>query len=213
MYNFLIIVSGACWTLVYLSLIYRGFKDKTYGMPLFALGLNFAWEVLYSVDGLFIHKASMLPAQNVANIIWACFDILIVVTFFRYGKKYFPETGKKYFVPFGILAILTCIALQLAFYLHFDNGIQASQYSAFAQNAAMSIMFLYMLFQRKGTEGQSFTVAIAKCLGTLAPTILGGFIESTNIYIILTGMVCLVFDIIYIIGLLQKNKTSKVAVF
>ncbi|QOV18183.1 hypothetical protein INP51_09010 [Blautia liquoris] len=213
MVNFLFVLSGVCWTLVYISLIYRGFKDKTYGMPLFALGLNIAWEVLYSIDGIFIHKANMPPVQNVANVVWAFFDILIVITFFRYGKKYFPEIGKKYFLPFGTLAIFTCVALQLAFYLHFDSGVEASQYSAFAQNAAMSIMFLYMLFQRKGTEGQSFTVAIAKCLGTLAPTILGGFIESTNMYIMLTGMVCLVFDIFYIIGLFQKNKTSKVAVF
>jgi len=95
--NFLFVLSGVCWTLVYISLIYRGFKDKTYGMPLFALGLNIAWEVLYSIDGIFIHKANMPPVQNVANVVWAFFDILIVITFFRYGKKYFPEIGKKYF--------------------------------------------------------------------------------------------------------------------
>ena len=128
MVNFLFVLSGVCWTLVYISLIYRGFKDKTYGMPLFALGLNIAWEVLYSIDGIFIHKANMPPVQNVANVVWAFFDILIVITFFRYGKKYFPEIGKKYFLPFGTLAIFTCVALQLAFYLHFDSGVEASQY-------------------------------------------------------------------------------------
>jgi hypothetical protein len=35
-------ISGLAWTVVYLFLIRAGFKDKTYGMPLFALALNIA---------------------------------------------------------------------------------------------------------------------------------------------------------------------------
>ena len=37
-------ISGISWTLVYLILIIRGFKDKTYGMPFYALALNFIIE-------------------------------------------------------------------------------------------------------------------------------------------------------------------------
>jgi hypothetical protein len=36
----LTLVSGICWTIVYLDLINRGLRDKTYGTPLFALTFN-----------------------------------------------------------------------------------------------------------------------------------------------------------------------------
>lgn len=45
---FLTLLSGIGWTLVYIDSIRKGFKDKTYAIPLYALGLNFAWEVIYT---------------------------------------------------------------------------------------------------------------------------------------------------------------------
>ena len=36
----LVLISGISWTVVYIEMIRRGFMDKTYGMPLFALALN-----------------------------------------------------------------------------------------------------------------------------------------------------------------------------
>ena len=44
----LTLTSGISWTIVYLTIIYRGFKDKTCGMPFFALALNIAWEFIFS---------------------------------------------------------------------------------------------------------------------------------------------------------------------
>jgi len=44
----LTLISGIGWSVVYLGLINRGFKDKTYGMPLFALAFNIAWEFMYA---------------------------------------------------------------------------------------------------------------------------------------------------------------------
>lgn len=101
--------------------------------------------------------------------------------------------------------------MQFAFYFQF-NQVPASQYSAFAQNAAMSILFLTMLYQRGNTRGQTMTMAIAKWLGTLAPTLLGGIIESFNIYILLMGIICFVFDLLYIAALhhFKKEEALKV---
>lgn len=36
---------------MHVELIRNGFKDKAYGMPLFALGLDIACVFLYSIDG------------------------------------------------------------------------------------------------------------------------------------------------------------------
>lgn len=195
---FLQIVSAAAWTIVYIECIRMGFKQKTYGMPLFALGLNVAWEAIYTVDGFF-----HFSIQTVANLIWVIFDIIIVYTYFKYGKKHFPENAKQYFLPFSILSFITCAAMQFAFYLHFD-WLAAAQYSAFAQNAAMSVMFLVMLYRRNSSEGQSMAVAIAKWLGTLAPTILMGVYQGFNIYIVIMGILCTVWDLLYIYFLHKK---------
>ena len=209
--NFLVIVSGVCWTIVYIDLIRKGFKDKVCGMPLFALGLNIAWEFIYSIDGFFINKQFIL-VQCIGNLAWALCDVVILVTWFKYGKQTMPENSRKYFVPFSILSLITCLAVQLAFYLHIENVTLASQYSAFAQNLAMSVMFLTMLFQRNNTKGQSMLIAVCKCIGTVTPTILGGFVESINIYIILTGGFSFLFDLIYIYFLnrmIQHEKHCK----
>jgi hypothetical protein len=208
----LTLISGVCWTIVYIELIRRGVKDKTCGMPLFALSMNISWEILYSIDGLFITK-SFITAQNIADVVWAFCDVLILSTWIRYGKETLPVKAQKYFIPYTVLALAAGLAFQLAFYLHFTeygtvNATAASQYSAFAQNAIMSILFLNMYFQREDRRGQSLTIAVCKCLGTLAPTILGGFIESINIYIILFGAISFVFDILYIYFLHHSSSLS-----
>lgn len=215
MKEILTVISGVCWTIVYIELIRRGFKDRTCGMPVWALGMNLAWEVLYSIDGLFITK-SFIPAQNVADVVWAVCDVLILVTWIRFGKELLPEKARPHFALYTVLAILVGLAFQLAFYLQFTeygtvNATAASQYSAFAQNAIMSILFLTMFFQRKDTKGQSMTIAVCKCIGTLAPAILGGFVESINIYIILFGFVSLLFDLLYICFLGREKRAESTA--
>lgn len=201
---FLTLLSGVSWTIVYIELIRNGFKYQTYAMPLFALGLNFAWEVLYSLNDLVIHPTTG-GVQGIANLVWACFDLIIVYTYFKYGKKFFPEKAKKYFVVFSLLAFISCFAIQLAFFFNFP-AIPAAQYSAFLQNAAMSILFLTMLFQRKTTEGQTLLMAVAKWVGTLAPTVLMGLIQGFNSYILICGAICTIFDLLYIFFLKKMKK-------
>lgn len=191
-------ISGICWTVVYIELIRNGFKDKACGMPLFALGLNIAWEFLYSIDGFFISKEFM-QVQNVADMAWALCDVVILVCWFKYGRQYLPEKAREFFVPYSILTLVVCVGMQMAFYLYCDTATQASIYSAFAQNVAMSVMFLAALFQRNTAKGFSLLGAVCKCIGTFTPTI-WGCIEAggIQIYIFITGMLCLALDLIYI---------------
>ena len=209
--NILVIISGIAWTIVYIELIRKGFKDKACGMPLFALTLNFAWEVLYALDGLFISKSFIL-AQTIANVVWAFFDIFILVTWFMYGKKYMSKNAKKYFISYTILALIVGFVMQIAFYVSCNTKEIASIYSAYAQNVAMSIMFVITLFRRGNTKGVSLIAAISKCIGTLTPTIYGAIFAlklGLNNYIILTGILCLVFDLIYIYFLTRFKKQEE----
>ena len=61
----------------------------------------------------------------------------------------------------------------------------------------MSVLFIAMLVARGGTRGQTLTIAVAKWIGTLAPTIVFGVIQGSP-FIVGVGVLCSVFDLVYI---------------
>lgn len=201
---FLLLTSAVAWTIVYICSIKIGFRDKTYCMPLWALGLNIFWEIIYACNGVINPSV-----QTIANTVWACCDLFIVITYFKFGRNQFPKNLQDKFIPYSVLTFASCLLLQLAFFLHFDYYLDAAQYSAFAQNVVMSILFVVMLYKRGSSKGQSMVIAVAKWIGTLAPTIQMGIVQGFNIYVLLTGLLCSVWDIAYIVLLhhqIQKEK-------
>lgn len=211
METFLTVLSGIGWIIVYEECIRLGFKQKTYAMPFFALGLNFAWELIYTVADIFLEAhgplVGMTLVQSIANAAWVCLDALILCTYFRYGKKEWPNIiSSKLFIPWSILGLICCFALQLVFIQEF-GFVMAAQYSAFLQNLLMSVLFISLYVKRGSMEGQSVLLAVAKWVGTLAPTILMGIVTFNGV-VLVCGIFCTVFDLIYI-GLLLKTKTSK----
>jgi hypothetical protein len=183
---------------VYIDAIRIGLKEKSYAMPLFALALNFGWEVIYAYSSLTQSAGPSL--QGIINACWALFDIGIVYTYFRYGRRYWPRAfSNNAFIAWSILVFVTGFAVQLIFFYQFGDH-DGARYSAFLQNLLMSVLFIGMFVERKGREGQTLLIAIAKWIGTLAPTILFGVMEQ-SLFITVLGLFCSVFDLIYI-GLL-----------
>jgi len=202
---FLTIVSGLAWTIVYSEAIRLGFKYKTYAMPVAALGLNIAWETIYGVHGLL----GTISAQSIINILWAAADVVIVFTYFRFGRADLPKfVTRPWFAVWGILVFGTSYALQALFIGQF-GWTDAARYSAFLQNLLMSGLFIALFVARRGTRGQSLVIAIAKWLGTLAPTILIGVLGNLP-FILWIGLLCSVFDLVYI-GLLIWAKLRPAA--
>lgn len=205
----LVDINGVAWTVVYIELIRRGFCERACGMPLFALTLNLAWEWIYGLDGLFGSR-SFIPAQSIANLAWALCDVAVLATWLKFGRQYLPQWGQRLFVPYTCLALGFGLALQLAFYFNCGTVEQASIYSAFAQNAAMSAMFIDQLLRRPDIKAQSQSIAVAKWLGTLAPTIYGQLNDNPlGNYILIMGIVCCVFDLLYIALLRQRQRTLR----
>jgi hypothetical protein len=216
----LTVVSGVCWTIVYLDGIRVGLRDKSYAIPFYALALNFAWELLYTVLGF---RAEGVTVQNVFNAVWFTFDVGILYTYFRFGFAEFPGSllnpsahadgtdilrdqpvaaGRTGFIGWSVLGLITAFAVQYAFRREFGMG-KAAAYSAFSQNLLMSVLFIAMLARRGSREGQSLTIAVNKWIGTLAPTILYGALGQGSFpqgsFLILSlGAFCSVFDLIYI---------------
>lgn len=202
---FLTIVSGLAWTIVYIEAIRLGFTYKTYAIPVAALGLNIAWETIYGIHGL----TETISPQSIINLVWAAADVVIVITFLRFGRAELPKfVTRPLFIGWSIVVFGISYAAQALFIGEF-GWTDGARYSAFLQNLLMSGLFIAMLVARRGARGQSLVIAVAKWLGTLAPTILIGVLGDLP-FILWIGVLCSVLDLIYI-GLVWSAKKNPIA--
>ena len=202
----LALISGLCWTLVYIEGVRLGIRDGSYAIPFYALALNLAWELLHTYLGF----RTGVDLQTIINAVWFLFDVGILYTYFKYGKKYFPANLAHWFVSWSILGLFTAFCVEYAFVRQFGASAGGA-YAAFLQNLLMSVLFISMLVRRGSTEGQSLTIAVSKWLGTLAPTIAFGMIGKPEPLILVVGMLCSVFDLIYIWMILRYRTEPLVA--
>lgn len=202
-------IAGLGWLLAYIDLIRLGFKQKTYGMPFVALALNIVWEGLYAYmywahDGMFYGGYMMA----ITNSLWFIADVIILITHFKYGKKDFKRFApEKYFWPWTVLCLAMAVVLQITWLQAY--GVRANGCTAIVQNLPMSMLFIFMLFERKSTEGQSMIIAIGKMLGTMgawiAIAVYASLRDPLNVSI---GITCTVFDLIYCVLLYKQFKAE-----
>jgi len=213
--------SALFWSLTYVLLIYVGFKEKTFGMPLFALGLNISWEFLFS----FLRIIPDGGSQRIVNIVWLLLDVAILLTFLKYGKPDFPKLSATGFyanaalvfvVSFGILFVATDFPRVEATQ---DIRLTASRdMTAMLQNGVMSILFVHLLRQRGSSRGQSIWIAVFKMLGTLCVSLMllqpafrvqiYGHHAQIWVILIVAGVVVFAYDMIYtalLYRLMQKE--------
>jgi hypothetical protein len=202
---FLTILSGVAWTVVYAEAIRLGFREHTYAIPAAALALNFAWEAIYASRSV----ATGISAQGVFNIVWGLADILIVYTFLRFGRAELPSwVTRRLFLAWAALLGGTSFAVQLLFVAEFGWD-DATKYAAFLQNLLMSGLFIAMFVSRGSARGQSLVIAVAKWIGTVAPTIVYGSYGNSPL-ILGVGALCSVFDLTYIALLWRVRRRATV---
>ncbi|NQY73573.1 MAG: hypothetical protein HRT90_02300 [Candidatus Margulisbacteria bacterium] len=162
----IIALSGFFWMLTYVFIIYVGFRDKTYGMPLVALCANISWEFIFSY--VYPHR----KPQLYINKVWFWFDIIILGQFLYYGPKnvFWAELSPMlFYLNFIGILIISFIVL---FYINERlSDHRHGKYTAFGQNLLMSILFVYMFYLREPGLGQSIYIAICKMMGTLFASI------------------------------------------
>lgn len=204
LFLFLVVVSGICWTIVYIDSIRIGFKDKTYAMPILALALNLCWEGLYA----YVYLArSIVDVQGWITFVWFWFDVVILCTFLKFGKEDFKAySGEKFFYPWIVFIFVAALVIQISFKAEFD--MVGPLYAAFLQNLLMSVLYLNLIVKRKGTKGQTLTIAYAKCIGTLCATGYGGWLAGYQLAFVL-GVFCFLFDVIYIVYMHKAIRVQK----
>lgn len=205
MFTEIMMIGGLFWSATYILIIRRGFKDKTFGMPMAALCANISWEAIFAF--LSPHDAPQLYV----NYIWFSLDAVIVMQFLKYGKKEFPNIPKWQFFAVFALGISVAIPIILSVNYELDDNIGA--YTAFGQNLMMSILFVTMLINRKGIGGQSFYIALFKMIGTGLSSLafyLYRPIAQDSILLQFLFVSIFIFDLIYTIGIYRKCKNSEI---
>ena len=203
MFTEIMMVGGLFWSITYILIIRRGFKDKTFGMPMAALCANISWEAIFAFFSP--HDAPQLYV----NYIWFSLDVVIVIQFLKYGKKEFPNIPRWQF--YAVFALGISIAVPMILSINYELEDNVGAYAAFGQNLMMSILFVTMLINRIGISGQSFYIALFKMIGTGLSSLafyLYRPIAQDSILLQFLFVAIFVFDLIYTIGIYRKCKNS-----
>ena len=208
MQSIILILGGIFWILTYIFIISKGYKDKTYGMPLFALCANISWEFIFSF--LLPHS----PPQLYINYLWFALDVVIVFQFFKYYKNEFPNLSSLTLcIVFGIsVATALSIILSGGIFLGDVDGV----YAAFGQNLLMSVLFVVMFFRRGNTlRGQSIFIAIFKMLGTGLTSIHFYLFEPVSSSFVLPFLFISIFffDLLYAVLIVKQYKKNNKSLF
>ena len=203
MFNELMVVGGTFWSLTYVLIIIRGFKDKTFGMPFVALSANISWEAMFS----FVRPH--LPPQLYIDYAWFLLDLVIVFQFFRYGRSEFPKISA---LKSRLLFLASVSASFAAIYFTcYKLGDWNGAYAAFGQNLLMSVLFIRMFYRREEVRGQSFLIALFKMLGTGISSVafyLYQPVSHQSIVLPLLYISIFVCDIIYLAVVYQKSREA-----
>jgi hypothetical protein len=78
--NLFLQIGGSLWTLCYILLARESFRSKSYGMPLFALALNFSWEAVYALC------VAESPLEKFVFTVWLVIDWGMVYGTIKYAK-------------------------------------------------------------------------------------------------------------------------------
>lgn len=208
MQTIILTIGGIFWILTYFFIISKGFKDKTYGMPLIALCANISWEFIHS----FVLPSS--PPQLFINYLWFGLDCVIVFQFFKYYRNEFPNlSSSKVCIIFGVM-IFSAFSIILTGAISLDD--HRGVYAAFGQNLLMSILFVVMFFKRgEGLRGQSIFIAVFKMLGTGLTSLHFYLYDpvSQNSFVLPSLFVLILFfDLLYVILVASSYKKNDIPI-
>lgn len=149
-----------CWVIAYLAIVYRGFRDRTYGMPMAALVANLSWEAIWS----FVLDP-FSDYGHILSIPWFCIDSVIAAQCLVYGGNDVEAPFlRRYFKAIFVAAI--AIAFPVVYFSFKEFHDWYGEYTAAGIAFMMSLLFIALLMRRKGAGGQSMYIAIFKWLGT-----------------------------------------------
>ena len=165
-YNLIGAAGCVCWIVAYVLIVIRCFRDKTYGLPLVAICLNFAWELLAS----FVYP-NPVALWRFFDRAWLVVDVILAYQLLRFGpgEQRIPEL-RRHFYPLALATFVLGVWGQYAFVASYPDRL--GLVSAFGVNLIMSVAFVSFYFARRDSgRGLSRGGAVFKLLGTLGTSI------------------------------------------
>ncbi|PSR83574.1 hypothetical protein BD289DRAFT_369842 [Coniella lustricola] len=173
--------AGLAWTLCYLMYAREGLKSRSYGMPMFALANNFAWEMVYA---LYVADAAR---ERTAMVVWMLIDTPIIYSFLKHGRKEWAHAPlvKRHLGGIFVTLVLFCVTVHWAWASWWMSsgvalkegkvyrgvqGLDATEMAFWAVSmcqVVVSTTSLAQLLVRQHTGGVSWTVWALRFTGTL----------------------------------------------
>jgi len=184
------------WTIAYVLIIYKGFKNQTYGVPFAAICLNISWEFLLTFI-LPFH-----PLQQIITLVWFLLDCIILLQYLYYSTKILLKRT-LYLSVFSLIIIAFLVQYGMAIEFHDTMSL----YSAFGINLVMSIFFVKMLLTKE-LQGQSISIAFFKMIGTLCASILSYSFYPQSVLLTILYILIFIVDAVYILMIHNKSITT-----
>ncbi|WP_127584213.1 transmembrane-type terpene cyclase [Paenibacillus koleovorans] len=198
-FQFLLLVGiFVFWSLAYVLIIWKGFRDRTCGIPFAALCANLMWEFIY----LFVFPHGWL--RDLGTAIWLALDLVILYLFLRYTKNGLWASNRFKAIVLSF-SLLLAFLLQVGFSLDFDDA--AGIYTGFGINLMMSLLFVRMVLTQS-TTGQSVLIGYAKMLGTFCASLVYYRLNPDDFLLNVLYVSILLLDLIYIYLLSKRSHTT-----
>ncbi|KAM7195042.1 hypothetical protein V8F33_006911 [Rhypophila sp. PSN 637] len=157
----LILSLAGNWTAAYIMYIKKGFKDKSYGMPLAALCVNLGWEFVYG----FIYP------QGPGEIPWFICDCVLVWMSVKYGRDEWRKSGNSPLIVdnLGVLMVFGCVwasVMNWALIVTCPTVDIASFYSGFITQLFLGSYSVFHLVLRDNTKGHSLPIWACRWAGS-----------------------------------------------
>jgi hypothetical protein len=204
MFDALFVAGGALWFLTYGLLIRVQARDRTFGMPLVAVGVNLAWEFTYAAIHPYPH--GLQPVI----VVWVLLDLVIVYQTLRYAPAAFPDL--PWAAVYGTLALSAAIGLPLVLTIGDAFGDAWGVHAAYLDNLMFSALYLAMLHGRRSTRGQSLGIAVTKLAGTGLISLAFAFFPpmfAGSPLLLTLFLACLLLDMAYLVAYCRMRATER----
>jgi hypothetical protein len=175
---------GLGYTFCYMLMTSQSLRDRTYSMPIFALSLNFAWELVFA---LFVAEEAR---EKAIFSIWLAIDLGLVYALFTYGAnewKHAPVVGRHVGKIFAGMLAWWCVVLYVVSQWWIDpanpvnpkegkaykgiKGIDTDElgyWTALIAQVVLSFMSLAQIVVRQNSGGSSYKIWATRFIGSLS---------------------------------------------
>ncbi|PQE23881.1 integral membrane protein [Rutstroemia sp. NJR-2017a BBW] len=163
----LILLTVIPWSVAYVLYIQQAYRDKSYGMPLFALCSNIAWELVYAF------RFPWNLTQFIIFVPWVVIDVYLVYTTIKFGPnqwKHAPLVAQN-LTSITLFGIVFMIGAHWTFAETYGANVEAIVWSAFVCQMVLGWASIAQLVTRNDTSGHSMSIWFCRFVGSTAAVV------------------------------------------